>query len=399
MRTIVEPLGVTVSIQVSATLTFLAVPVLAPAMAGDLGVDPGQVGIHASLVFLGAMFGSMVSGTLLRRHGAIRVCQVGLTLAAVAAALIASGWLWLIVATAALIGCGYGPATPAASHILARETPARWRGLVFSLKQSGVPLGGMLAGAVLPALALMFGWQVTILLVSATVLAVVTAVQPIRARYDRDRDPNAAIELRGLVASLLMVLRRADLCRLAGVCMIFSAVQMSLFAVLVVYLVEVAGLDLIAAGLVYAVMQISGVVARPVWGWVSDRLLSGALTMAGIGLAASAFFVLLILVTPAWPFWSLVAIAGLLGFTSSGWNGIALAEIARLAPGQVAIATSGTVVFIYGGVALGPSTFSLLAILLGGFEAAFTVMAALNLVAVAVLFTTRGEARPTASGQ
>ncbi len=398
MRAIVEPLGVTVSIQVSATLTFLAVPVLAPAMAGDLGVDPGQVGIHASLVFLGAMFGSMVSGTLLRRHGAIRVCQVGLMLAAVAAALIASGWLWLIVATAALIGCGYGPATPAASHILARETPARWRGLVFSLKQSGVPLGGMLAGAVLPALALMFGWQATILLVSATVLAVVTAVQPIRARYDRDRDPSAPIELKGLVASLLMVLRRVDLRRLAGVCMIFSAVQMSLFAVLVVYMVEVAGLDLIAAGLVYAVMQISGVVARPVWGWVSDRVLSGAFTMAGIGLAASAFFVLLILVTPDWPFWSLVAIAGLLGFTSSGWNGIALAEIARLAPDQVAIATSGTVVFIYGGVALGPSTFSLLAILLGGFEAAFAVMAALNLVAVVVLFTTRGEAPPTASG-
>ena len=398
MRAIVEPLGVTVSIQVSATLTFLAVPVLAPAMAGDLGVDPGQVGIYASLVFLGAMFGSMVSGTLLRRHGAIRVCQVGLMLAAVAAALIASGWLWLIVATAALIGCGYGPATPAASHILARETPARWRGLVFSLKQSGVPLGGMLAGAVLPALALMFGWQATILLVSATVLAVVTAVQPIRARYDRDRDPSAPIELKGLVASLLMVLRRVDLRRLAGVCMIFSAVQMSLFAVLVVYMVEVAGLDLIAAGLVYAVMQISGVVARPVWGWVSDRVLSGAFTMAGIGLAASAFFVLLILVTPDWPFWSLVAIAGLLGFTSSGWNGIALAEIARLAPDQVAIATSGTVVFIYGGVALGPSTFSLLAILLGGFEAAFAVMAALNLVAVVVLFTTRGEAPPTASG-
>ena len=54
--------------------------------------------------------------------------------------------------------------------------------------------------------------------------------------------------------------------------------------------------------------------------------------MAAIGAAASLFFVALVMATPGWPLASLIAIAGLLGLTSAGWNGIALAEIAPLAP-------------------------------------------------------------------
>ncbi len=267
------------------------------------------------------------------------------------------------------------------------------------MKQSGVPLGGMLAGAVLPVVAVAAGWRAAILLASATVLFVVLAVQPIRARYDRDREPDAPIRPAMLWASVLLILRRPDLRVVAVCCLVYSGVQMSLFAFLVVYLVEVAGLDLIDAGLVYAAMQLSGVVARPFWGWVSDRVMVGGAALGLIGLATSGFLLLLILASPAWPFPALAAVAALLGFTASGWNGIPLAEVVRLAPDQVALATSGTAVCLYFGVALGPSTFSLLTSLFGGFEGAFATMAALNLLAAYVLFRTRDGARPTASGR
>ena len=49
-----------------------------------------------------------------------------------------------------VIGLGYGPITPASSHILARTAPPSRMALTFSIKQTGVPAGAALAGAVLP---------------------------------------------------------------------------------------------------------------------------------------------------------------------------------------------------------------------------------------------------------
>ena len=43
---------------------------------------------------------------------------------------------------ALLIGIAYGPSPVASSHILARLTPPAWMNLVFSAKQTGVPIGG-----------------------------------------------------------------------------------------------------------------------------------------------------------------------------------------------------------------------------------------------------------------
>src|SRR5690606_33542910 len=50
---------------------------------------------------------------------------------------------------AALCGIGYGPVTPASSQMLIRTTPPERTAFVFSLKQSGVPLGGLLVGVAL----------------------------------------------------------------------------------------------------------------------------------------------------------------------------------------------------------------------------------------------------------
>ena len=69
----------------------------------------------------------------------------------------------------------------------------------------------------------------------------------------------------------------------------FGAMQLSLFAFLVTYLVERVGLDLVTAGVLFAVMQGAGVVARIGWGWVSDRWVPARplLAMLGIGTIAS----------------------------------------------------------------------------------------------------------------
>jgi MFS family permease len=64
-----------------------------------------------------------------------------------------------------IMGLGYGPVTPASSHLLARNAPLGIMALVFSIKQTGVPLGGAMAGAIVPHLVIFCGWRRTALLV------------------------------------------------------------------------------------------------------------------------------------------------------------------------------------------------------------------------------------------
>src|SRR5690606_15909389 len=90
---------------------------------------------------------------------AIRASQAGLLLCAAGVSLCTVESLFTMGLGALLIGLGYGPITPASSHLLARTTPAHRMSFVFSIKQTGVPLGGALAGIVVPNLAALAGWQ------------------------------------------------------------------------------------------------------------------------------------------------------------------------------------------------------------------------------------------------
>ena len=62
-----------------------------------------------------------------------------------------------MVVSAFLVGLGYGLVNPASSHILTRIATPRTISLLFSLKQTDVPIGVAIAGAVVPVLALALG--------------------------------------------------------------------------------------------------------------------------------------------------------------------------------------------------------------------------------------------------
>src|SRR3990167_9218835 len=159
-------LGITLAIQAMVSMALLTLPVMAPVVAAALGISSVYVGVYVAIVYVGAMLASLAAGAAVARFGAIRVSQAGLLACALGLALCAVNSVPVIALGALLIGIGYGPVTPASSHLLARTTPARRLSLVFSVKQTGVPLGGVLAGLIVPSLLLVTGWQGALLLVS-----------------------------------------------------------------------------------------------------------------------------------------------------------------------------------------------------------------------------------------
>ena len=386
MRSLLPPLSAMMLVQTMTAMAVVTVPVLAPEIAASLAIDAAAVGFYQSTAFVGAAFLTLMSGSLVLRHGGVRVNQASVVLSAAGVGLAIAGSVPLVALGAVLAGMGYGLATPGASHVLARVTPPARRGLVFSIKQSAVPLGGLVAGVLFPPVAERFGWVWAIALACAMVASAALVIQPLRERLDDDRDPRHRVRIDAPGQSVRIIFATPRLRPIALVAFSFGAMQLCLFAFYVTYLVERVELDLVTAGALFAVMQGAGFVARIGWGWVSDRWISARPLLAVLGAGTVASTVAATGFSHAWPLAGLAVASAALGLTAVGWNGVYLAEVSRAVPmNKVGLATGGVLMFTFVGVVLGPSTFGAIVAMTGSYTAAFIAMDVLVLATVVAL--------------
>jgi len=394
LRGALAPVTATLAIQVLMSMATVALPVLAPAAAAGIGVPVAYVGLFVSLIYAASMACGLASDVLVRRLGPLRVSQIGLLGGAAGLALAASGSLPLVLCGALLLGAGYGPVTPASSFILSRAAPPAHLSIIFSIKQTGVPIGGMLAGAVLPAIVLWAGWRAAALAVALACLLTALLVQPLRAALDAERMPGTGFRAGGIQGPMrLLVTDRASR-RLALSSFFFAALQLSLVTYLVIYLTRELGFSLVQAGLMLAAAQAAGIAGRLLAGALADRSgrpmqVLGVLGCAmGLSALAAAQF------SSHWPVWAMLLTCIAFGASAIGWNGVFLAEVARLAPaGAVSAATSAALFVTYAGILTGPAVFALLLAAGMAYGDAFMLIAAPALVYGLALLRVPREAK------
>jgi MFS family permease len=356
------PLIVMLAIQSLTALAMVAVPVLAPSAAPDIGVPVTFTGLFIGVVFLGAMWATLLSGSLVRRFGAIRVSQAALLACAAGLLLLLIGSPWLLMVSAVLIGFGYGPITPASSHILMRTTPAHLMSLMFSIKQTGVPLGAMLAGLVLPPVMVGFGWRGGALGVAVSCITVALLAESTRRQLDTDAEPGVALSLQSVGAPLKLVWSVPSLRLLVISSFFFSATQVSLTTFLLPYLTSDMALPLISAGLIFSTAQGAGVTGRILWGYLADRRVAPPIMLGGLALAGAGASIVAAIIAPSSGLIALMCLFMLYGAVAIGWNGVFLAAVAREAPaGRAGMATGGSLAITFFGAVIGAPAFGLLA--------------------------------------
>ena len=92
----------------------------------------------------------------------------------------------------------------------------------------------------------------------------------------------------------------------------------------------------------------------------------------------SAIAVVTGFLSPDWPFALVVLVCASFGATAAGWNGVFLAQLARLAPGRVSEAAGGSHLATFGGVMVLPPVFSLILAATGSYAIGFACVAALT---------------------
>lgn len=371
----------TTLVQAVATMAVYLLPVLAPTAARDLGVAPGLIGVQVALVYGTAAIASIGSGRVLSRLGPASCSQAALAAAAAGAAALAVGDLAAATLASVLLGIGYGLITPAATQLLARMTPPTRRNLVFSIKQMGVPLGGMLAGLALPGLALVLGWRGAAFGTAALLAVLAATLLPFRADWDKRTGGGPPGSRLGTIQALRAG-RGLTAVAAMGAC--FSAIQLSLAAFAVTTLVGEFGWGPVEAGGAAAAAQASGAASRLVFALFADRLRVGLPILAAMGLGA-ALAALAMPIASNWPDAMVLLLFCGFGSCVAGWTGIAMAEVARLAPpGEAGPAAGGVMAVTYIGVVVGPTAFGGVAGLAGSYTAAFAIMSVLPLLGAIV---------------
>lgn len=377
-----------------ASMTTLVLPAVAPVVAREYGFDPSLIGYQISMVSLGMMVTLTLLGNTTRRYGAARTNQLGHTLIAIGMLVLLMPWTAFLVIGSLVIGLGYGMITPSASHLLMRYTAAERRSTVFSIHQTGIPAGGMLAALIAPVITVWAGWRWSVIVSVLLILSVVLLMQRGRKDWDDDRDHHAPVITANPLAGAIAIWNQPQLryATIAGSC--FSWIQFCVATFTVVACVATLDMSLVIAGTVLTVVQAASAGGRVLIGWIVDRVQDTARVLAWnaaivmlAALAALGF-------SPTLPLPAVYLLFGILGAASGCWPGALLAEVGRLAPpGQVSLAISGSLVITNVGKFIGPIIFANIYVLTQSYSMAFAALVVPAAVAVYCLLAARSRPR------
>lgn len=366
---------VTTAVQSASAMGIAMFPSLAPQLARLLDVDASYVGYQISILFGAAMLASSVVGAIVLRWGACRAMQWSLWLSAAGMAAALAGVLWMMPIAAFCIGASNALAAAGAAHLLFRFGSAKHRNLLFSIKQTGVPLGWAIIAMFAPAMTLAWGWQVPMLAVLVYSGAVALLIGRWRVYWDDDRDAGAAGRTH-LLSGVAVIWRYPTLRYLGLAAFFFSFVQLSLGTFVVNLLVQDAGYSLVMAGFMLSLVQIAGMTGRVTFGWLADRSGHAILVLGLTSLLAAAGCIISSFVSANWPAALTSLFYFIFGIVAYGWNGVMHAQIARLSPpGMVSVATGGMMVWVFGGILVGPALFALGYRDIGSYTATFAYLA------------------------
>ena len=376
--------------QAGASVIQQALGSLSPVLVATFVLTKAQLGVVFTALMLGSALFTAIAGLMTDRWGERRMVLfsgASMTIALLAAMLVPS-YPWVVV-WIGIFGAGYAASTPAGGRAILAWFD-RDRGFAMGIRQTGVPVGGLVGALSLPLVAQVAGYRGAFAF-GAAIVAITTAITYFGYRESADANgpPSSTASL---VRGMRVLARDPRLIAVTLTCMILVSTQLAMNAFLTVTGVVVVGITPALAALAFACAQGAAAAGRLGWGYLSDRVLNGErlVPFAIICvLAATASALLAVLSHGAVP--ALFVAAIVLGFSGAGWNGLfaaALAEVGGTDRAASALGLALTAIFMASAIA--PTVFGALADHTS-LHVAWAVLSALALVGVAPVLWLRAQ--------
>jgi MFS family permease len=394
MKRVFVPVATMLAIQVMISLSVISLSVMMPAVAKDLAIEPKLVGIFAAITYAIAAGVALAAAGPIMQFGAVRISQAALLMAAIGLAFNSAALVSTTIIAVMFIGVAQGPINPASAHILSQRVPREYFGAVFSLKQTGVPIGFALAGIVFPQLLGWIGWRGASLVAAAA--AVVTALLVELLRPGLDTKASTGKTGPGIWHSIKFVMAHPQLRVLGCSAFVYVVAQHTFTFYLVTYLYEHCHLTIVEAGFLLSLSQFVGTAVRLVSGGMGDRVPRMQL-LGWTGIAMTVGCIATGLLSSETPFWLITLVVMGYGSVVISWNGTSQAEFAHLSPpGQAAPVAAVQTSLAFMGSVFGPPIFALLASAVSYRAAFFFVAACVLGAAIWQILVARGMANAAA---
>ena len=320
----------------------IGLPVLAPALRDAYDLSVSRVGVVLASVWVGATLTLLPWGLLADRVGERRVLAGGLAMCG--AALVVSPHapsFPLLVFLLALAGGAGASVNSASGRAVMHWFDANERGFALGLRQSAIPLGGIVAALALPAVEGAGGLEGAFLFLAA--LCAAGALAGVAVIRERGADaPEQELQRQ--------TVRDVRLWRLSLASGLYLPAQVALIGFLVLFLHEERRFSVAAAGAVLAVVHVLAALSRVGAGRWSDAIGERVVPLRRIGIAIFASVAVSTALLQA-PLLLLVPALVVAGALSMAWNGLsftAAAELAGHARSGAAIGVQQTVLSLIG---------------------------------------------------
>jgi MFS family permease len=381
--------------QATASMFDQGVPVLTLYLQQALGVSLGFAAAIATVSNLGRAAASIPIGRLSDRMGGRRVLTIaGFMLGSSLGVVSLLHGVWSVSCLLVMGGICTAASTPAGSRAIIDAYPPGRRAVPLGIRQTGVPIGGLIVGFSLPLIAQAASVQAALLTLAAAGLlgGLLALVLPRSGRTSRARSQAPRPAVAGPAAW-----RNATACW--GAILVIG--QFGFLAFALPYLVRALGRSSLAGAGVIVMAQVGAIIGRVWWSWLAG---SGAgrrrLAMITLSLAACAAACLMAALTAATPTWALYALAFGYGSTAMAWNGLWVLVVSELAPvGREASALGAGLTLVNVAAALGPWLLGAVLSLSGSFRLMWLALGMIlgcSLPAALLSITRDGPAPPTA---
>lgn len=325
---------VTTIAQTTATLITYGVGVFALFWKEEYALTNTESGLLVSVVNVGPLFCMLFVGRLLDQYNEKILISISSFLLGSSLLLtnIVNGFNGLLFVLL-LIGMFYSVSQPGGSKVILKWFRKENRGLAMGIRQAGIPIGGALAGVLIPFLTVQYNMTYAInsiacICIMGGVLFFVFYKEPYVQEEARTGHNNISFWM-----ELKVVICKKELypIYITGICMI--SLQMVLVGHFMKFLAGEQSITSIVAGTVFSVMFFSGMIGRIALAAISDVLYKGNRRIPLFIAVCASIGLILLLVMNIHTIMSgvLYSVSALLGFFSIGWFSLFIAEVAELA--------------------------------------------------------------------
>jgi len=357
---------------------------MAPLIRTELELSAGQFGLFVSAYYGAQTVCAFPAGALADRFGVGRsliAAMLILTCGGIALSTVNSMPMALLAMV--LMGLGYSIVNPASARGVLNWFPSEYRATAMGVKQTGVPIGGVLA-ACGGILATIIGWRYVLLIVALFTVANVLLLLPLLRIPRRPRGSGPVLpwlELKRVIAD-------PNIRLFGGINTLLQIGQGNFFAYLTLFLRDVGQTSQSFASLCLGIAQLTSAGGRIGWGVLCDRLFRGrrATLVTMISAVAAIGLVAMALITPGNVHAVALLLSAILGATIAAYAGLTLTIASEVSAPERAGTTVGynLMMVSFGGV-IGPPLFGWAMDNLGGYTAGWLVTGGLVAVGLYLL--------------